>query len=283
MPPDLRGVVADRRAFAVYLEPMATEQLSTSPPVEWPVLPAPLAVTGRTARRFGALAGAWWRLRQEPLVTRRTAADWLAVAERLQEVTSRLCADNNVVFEVRGARPPAGSVIVANHLSYVDTLVLPSLLPSTCIAKREVADWPVIGPMTERLGVLFVDRGSVTSGARVLRQAIRALEAGVAVIAFPEGTTSLGHSLLPFRRGIFGAARRLGVPVVAAALSYDDDAVAWTGDAGFLGHYVRGVAGKRSTTVRMCFSAPIDPHAWPNATALADAARGFISRQLFGR
>jgi hypothetical protein len=46
---------------------------------------------------------------------------------------------------------------------------------------------------------------------------------------------------------------------------------------------VRGVAGKRSTTVRMCFSAPIDPHAWPNAGALADAARGFISRQLFGR
>jgi 1-acyl-sn-glycerol-3-phosphate acyltransferase len=185
------------------------------------------------------------------------------------------------VIQIRGPRPPAGAVIVANHVSYVDTLVLPSLLPSTCIAKTEVASWPLIGPMTQRLGILFVDRASVSSGALVLRQAIRALQAGVAVIAFPEGTTSPGTTLLPFKRGIFGVARRLGVPVVAAAVSYEDRRIAWTGQAGFLGHYLRGVAGRAHTRVRLVLSPPFDPRAWPGATALADAARRFIADQLF--
>src|SRR5205814_298962 len=115
---------------------MTMEQLRTQPAFEWPELPPSLATSGRTARRFGALAGAWWRLRHLPLIQRKTAADWQAVAERMQVATERLCADNGVVFDIRGALPPAGSVIVANHLSYVDTLALPSLLPSTCIAKR---------------------------------------------------------------------------------------------------------------------------------------------------
>jgi 1-acyl-sn-glycerol-3-phosphate acyltransferase len=252
---------------------------SLLPPLELPV-PAALATCSRAARRFGTLAATWARLLR--VSGRRTSpAEWRAVAGRLQAVTMHLCAKNGVVIEVRGPRPPAGAVIVANHVSYVDTLVLPSLLPSTCIAKTEVADWPLIGPMTERLGVLFVDRASVSSGALVLRQAIRALRAGVAVIAFPEGTTSEGTSLLPFKRGIFGVARRLGVPVVAVAVAYDDPNIAWTGQAGFLGHYVRGVAGKPHTRVRLTFSPPIDPRPWPGATALADAARRFIGDQLF--
>lgn len=259
---------------------MAIEELRSSlSALEWPSWPGPLATSGRTAQRFGTLAATLWRLRRVSGL-RRTRAEWMSVASTLQEVTEHLCARNGIEFDIRGARPPAGAVIVANHVSYVDTLVLPSLLPATCVAKREVADWPLIGPMTERLGVLFVDRASVTSGAVVLRQAMRALEAGVAVIAFPEGTTSAGAGVLPFKRGIFGIARRLGVPVVAAALSYDDPSVAWTGDASFLDHYIKGVAGRRHTTVRLSFSAPIDPQGWPNASALADAARDFIANQL---
>src|SRR3954464_2988649 len=98
---------------------MTIEQLRTQPAFEWPQWPPSLATSGRTARRFGALAGAWWRLRHLPLIQRNTPAGGRAGAERMQVTTERLCADNGVVFEIRGARPPAGSVIVANHLSYV--------------------------------------------------------------------------------------------------------------------------------------------------------------------
>jgi 1-acyl-sn-glycerol-3-phosphate acyltransferase len=174
-------------------------------------------------------------------------------------------------------------VVVANHVSYVDTLVMPSLVPCTCIAKREVAAWPIIGPITRRLGVLFVDRDSPYSGAVVLRHADRALRAGVAVVAFPEGTTTPGHVLLRFRPGVFALARRLGASVVAAALSYDDPDVAWTGTDPFLGHYLRRVASRQRTVVRLSLSPPLDPRAWSTAAAMAQAVRAHIAAELAAR
>lgn len=232
-----------------------------------------LSASGRVARQIGAIGGAWWRMRNPP-------GDARQASEALQRVSARLCAENGLVLERRGALPPPGCVVVANHVSYVDTLVLPSLIPCTCIAKREVAEWAVIGPMTVRLGVLFVDRDSPHSGAVVLRRAMRALHAGVTVVAFPEGTTTSGTELLPFRRGVFGLARRLGVPVVAATLRYDDPRVAWTGDASFLGHYVRNVARWPRTTVRLSLSEPFDPRAHGDARGLAAVVRAHIEREL---
>lgn len=215
---------------------------------------------GRAVHGFSAFAETWWRLQQLPVIDRRTPADWQVVGQRLQAVTARWRADSGVTFEVRGARPPAGAVIVANHLDGVDTLVLPSLLPCTCVATSEMVDRPLIGPATRRLGVLFVEGRSALSGAVALRQAMRALDAGVAVIAFPE---AIGGGPSRFGRGIFGVARRMGAPVVAVALS--------------------AAAGPAGKVVRLSFSAPIDPHDWPNAGALADAARDFIAAQISSR
>ena len=67
------------------------------------------------------------------------------------------------------------------------------------------------------------------------------------MIVFPEGTTSAGDCVLPFKRGIFGVARRLGVPVVPVALRYDSPSDCWIGSENFLSHYVRTVGGRRST------------------------------------
>jgi 1-acyl-sn-glycerol-3-phosphate acyltransferase len=217
---------------------------------------------------------AWWRVRNEEV-------DGLATASgALHRMAARLAADNGLVIERRGPVPPAGCVVVSNHVSYVDTLVVPSLMPCTCIAKREVAKWPLIGSMTVRLGVLFVDRDCPYSGAVVLRRARRALEAGVAVVAFPEGTTTSGDGLLPFHRGLFELARQLGTPVVAAALRYVDRDVAWTGDTRFVDHYLRSVARRQRTVVQLSLSAPFDPRAAASGAALARDVRGFISDQL---
>jgi len=233
-----------------------------------------LAGPGRIVRRIAFIGRTWWGMRDAP-------ADRGAASVKLQRVAARICAENGiVVVDRRGPLPPPGCVVVANHISYVDTLVLPSLMPCTCIAKQQVADWPVIGPLTARLGVLFVDRDSPHSGAVVLRRAMRALEAGVTVVAFPEGTTTSGAELLPFRRGVFGLARRLRVPVVAAAISYDDPRAAWTGNTSFLGHYVRSVARWRRTAVRLSLSAPFDPRAHSDARGLAEAVREHITREL---
>jgi hypothetical protein len=71
------------------------------------------------------------------------------------------------------------------------------------------------------LGVVFVARGDAHSGARALRSAEAALAGGLPVLNFPEGTTTSGRSVLPFRSGVFGLARRTAAPVVPIALAYD--------------------------------------------------------------
>jgi 1-acyl-sn-glycerol-3-phosphate acyltransferase len=217
---------------------------------------------------------AWWRVRNEDI------AGLTAASQALHRMAARLSADNGLVIERRGPVPPPGCVVVSNHVSYVDTLVVPGLMPCTCIAKREVAKWPMIGSMAVRLGVLFVDRDSPYSGAVVLRRARRVLEAGIAVVAFPEGTTTSGDGVLPFRRGLFELARQLGTPVVAATLRYPDRDVAWTGDTRFVDHYVRSLARRQRTVVQLSFSSPFDSRASASGAALAHEIRGYISDQL---
>jgi 1-acyl-sn-glycerol-3-phosphate acyltransferase len=157
--------------------------------------------------------------------------------------------------------------------------VLGQLAPCAPIAKGEVAGWPVIGSGAVALGVSFLERGNAMSGARVLRRALRSLDAGVAVLNFPEGTTSDGTRLLPFRRGIFGAARLAGVPIVPIALSYASPAIAWTGGASFMPHYLR-TAARDQVAARLAIGSPILP--WPRDSAgiLAAAARREIAALL---
>jgi 1-acyl-sn-glycerol-3-phosphate acyltransferase len=229
----------------------------------------------RLAARVAALGAMGWRVRGGPQV------DPLARAMALQAAAAKLCAANGVVVEQRGPLPPPGCLVVANHVSYVDTIALPSVFPCTCIAKSEVGGWPFIGAITRKLGVLFVVRDSTWSGALVLRQAVRALRAGISVVGFPEGTTTDGQGdLLPFKRGMFGIARRLGRPVVAATLAYDAPELAWTGDTSFLSHYLGQVARRRWNVVRLSFSSPFDPASFPSAEAMARTVRGHVGDEL---
>lgn len=162
-----------------------------------------------------------------------------AQAHALAQALRELCRIHAIEVDVRGMFPDRPCVLVANHLSYLDPLVILSQKPAAPIAKAEVAEWPVIGPAARALGVNFVDRGSIPRRAVALRRAIAALRAGVCVLNFPEGTTTRGNHLLPFHRGIFGAAMLAEVPVVPIALSYDHGGLAWTGNASFLPHYWR--------------------------------------------
>src|SRR6185436_14021215 len=101
---------------------------------------------------------------------------------------------------------------VANHLSYLDPIVIGAQIPVAPIAKGEVASWPLIGSVASSLNGIFVDRSSVMSRARALRRAHALLRAGVSILNFPEGTTTDGSRLLPFHRGIFGLAQIARVP-----------------------------------------------------------------------
>ena len=130
-----------------------------------------------------------------------------------------------------------------------------------------------------RLGVLYVDREDAVSGARVLREAMRSLSRGVSVLVFPEGTTTRGDQVLPFKRGSFGAAALAGVPIVPVALRYESANAAWVGDDLFLPHYVRTMS-KPYTRVSVEFLPPLSYARATSVSDLAAQARGAIASAL---
>jgi lyso-ornithine lipid O-acyltransferase len=209
----------------------------------------------------------------------RSAAVRAIRAARLQRTFAEVAAVHDLHVAVEGRVPTGPCLLVANHVGYLDPIVLGALVPCTIVAKREVASWPIIGPAAAQLGVLFVDRRDVMSRAAVLLGAVRALRAGVTVLDFPEGTTTDGVRLLPFSIGIFGAARLAGVPVVPAAVRYGTPDVAWTGGQTFLPHYAR-TAARRSLSAVVRLGAPIPPAELATASALAAAARRAVADLL---
>jgi 1-acyl-sn-glycerol-3-phosphate acyltransferase len=98
-------------------------------------------------------------------------------------------------------------LIVANHASWLDIAVLSSVLPVAFVAKSEVAGWPVIGALARLQRTIFVDRERRTATGAANREMAARLAAGDALVLFPEGTSSLGTRVLPFRSALLGAVR----------------------------------------------------------------------------
>jgi 1-acyl-sn-glycerol-3-phosphate acyltransferase len=174
-----------------------------------------------------------------------------------------------------GPQPGGPAILVANHLSYLDPLVVSAVVPCVAIAKGETHQWPIIGRGLRALGVLFVQRGDAYSGAMTLRRAWSALSEGATVLNFPEGTTSDGTSVGPFQRGIFGLSRLAGVPIVPVRITYDDPRVPWFGRDRFAPHYWR-LAGSQGVVARVRLGEPIVPRPTDDAAALARRAREII-------
>lgn len=148
------------------------------------------------------------------LKNRRRLARWLA----------------RLLLAMLGASPrtrgldalPAGTcIVVANHASYLDGVLLKAVLPPrfSFVIKKEARKIPLGGFMLQRLGSEFVTRDNDHAGARDARRILRTAAEGQALGFFPEGTFVAEPGLRPFRLGAFLTATRAGVPVVPVALS----------------------------------------------------------------
>lgn len=157
-----------------------------------------------------------------------------------------LCAAIGIRVHTEGERPTGGCLLVSNHLSYVDILVLAATGPCVFLSKAEVGDWPGIGWMARTVGVLFVQREHRRSLPAVAALLTEELEAGRTVVLFPEGTSSQGVEVLPFRASLLAPAAEGGAPVAYAALSYRvpdghaaaSQSVCWWGDMTFADHLI---------------------------------------------
>jgi 1-acyl-sn-glycerol-3-phosphate acyltransferase len=146
--------------------------------------------------------------------------------------------------EVRGPRPAAPFVLVSNHLSYLDVVLLGSALPCVFVAKAEVERWPVIGALCRAADTLFIDREIKRDVTRVRERIERVLASGRGVVLFPEGTTTRGDAVQPFRPSLLETAAATGLSVAYASLSYRTPpgvapaelSVCWWGDMRFGSH-----------------------------------------------
>ena len=128
-----------------------------------------------------------------------------------------------VPLVVTGREHLAGTgptVLVANHASYVDAMVLVATLPPHVhyVAKREFGQQPVMGNALRRLGTHFVERVDPARGVEDTRELVAAAGRGETLVFFPEGTFSRAPGLRPFRIGAFSVAAEAGIPVTPVVL-----------------------------------------------------------------
>jgi 1-acyl-sn-glycerol-3-phosphate acyltransferase len=203
-------------------------------------------------------------------------------AQLLSDGCSRVLRGHAIDVQVQGQWPDRPALLVCNHVSYLDPVAVMAARPSLPMAKVEVRGWPLIGGLLSALGVRFVRRDSAVSGAGAIRWMARTLEEGASVLTFPEGTTTDGSAVLPFRPGAFVAARHAGVLVVPVAISYGSSELSWTGDQSFVPHYLK-LASRERTAVCVAAGEPLRPSRYTTDLELARRAQAAVSELLSGR
>jgi 1-acyl-sn-glycerol-3-phosphate acyltransferase len=156
-------------------------------------------------------------------------AGLMAVQARLPERTARArwlqnaCRRALRVFHLElhvTGQVPCRGLLVCNHLSYLDILVLGATAPCTFVSKCEVRRWPVFGWCASLAGTLFVRRDRRSDVARISSEMRRVLDTGALVVLFPEGTTSDGRHVLPFKSSLLEPATRQPHGLSASLIEY---------------------------------------------------------------
>lgn len=111
-------------------------------------------------------------------------------------------------------------LVVSNHLSYVDILLISSCLPSIFVTSREIEETPIVGLVCKAAGTLFVERRNRTTLTADIQSMAELLKKGVRVAFFPEGTTTDGSKILPFRKSLIESATSSQVDVIPLCIQY---------------------------------------------------------------
>lgn len=150
-------------------------------------------------------------------------------------------------------------LLIANHVSWKDILVLGSVADVAFIAKTEVRDWPIFGKLARLQKTVFVTREQKRSTGAQVNEIAERLAGGEIIVLFPEGTTSDGNRLLPIKSSLFGAASSAADQVPSQLVHVQPVAIAYTGIQGMaMGRYHRPVA------------------AWPGSIGLLPSLIGLV-------
>ncbi|MCA1762238.1 MAG: 1-acyl-sn-glycerol-3-phosphate acyltransferase [Flavobacteriales bacterium] len=120
----------------------------------------------------------------------------------------------NIRVNYSGDVPNQRVIIMANHRSYIDIVLIPSRIPYVIVAKKQVKSWPVVGFAAQAIKVIFVDRDSPASRRKTRNEIVSRINQGLSVLIYPEGTTFEGPGILPLKPGIFKTASAEAIPVL---------------------------------------------------------------------
>lgn len=194
-------------------------------------------------------------------------------SSRHDGIIERWCRDVLDILDVRVSvqgQTPGGRVssvlFVANHVSWMDILLINACQRVRFVAKVEVRSWPLIGWIAARTGTLFFKRTSPHQLARVMKFTAASLRRGDCMAIFPEGTTTDGSSVQAFHSGLFESAIEAKAPIWPIGISYRRLDGTLDADIAFLGSEslvssVLNVLSRPTTHARLSFSSPVDSSA----------------------
>lgn len=177
-----------------------------------------------------------------------------------------------------------GTLFVANHVSWIDIMVLLSQHMMGFIAKSEIRGWPALGWAVAQAETIFLERGNGDSLEKVMQEMAQRLREGRAVAAFPEGGTRNGIALGTFHARIFTAAVEAQAPVQPVALCYGPRSsaqaiVAFAKCESFMANLFR-LLGEPARPVRVCFLPPILPQEFNGRRGIAQTAQEGVAQAM---
>ena len=183
---------------------------------------------------------------------------------------------SNMDLQIIGERPDTEDnyFIVANHVSYLEAIVMPQVDRISILGRHELKYIPMIGQAAALAGILYVNRKNEESRERSKRNMRRYYERGIHITLFAEGTTTDGSDVLPFKKSVF----EMGMDIVPCAIKYRTDTEfnpAWYGDQTFWPHLVE-LFNHKKVEGRICLFPKMSAKDFPDFTAYQQAVRDTI-------
>ena len=270
----------------------------------WRTARAALKTATLFTETTGYFVDTWWKdirnVDKDPLVGMRQMTSWC----------NMLLRQMHVARYVSGRVPPSptreqilsgtsrGALLVSNHRSYLDILVIGSLVHTFMVARSAVREWPILGPGGAMAGVIYLRRGSQVARKRVRAEIRNLILDGYYVLNFAEGVAQARMKLAPFKPGMFRAIAGLDVDVIPITLIYPPDlGVEWEpggdleamsrgdrehgeGDRKSLVEHVTDLLTNRELKVSVHFGDPIDCKGFSEGDALLQATRDRMLKDL---
>lgn len=187
-----------------------------------------------------------------------------------------ICDNPQAIVQHRG-------LILANHVSFFDVLVMSYLVPMRYVSKAEVRRWPFVGQIAMATGTVFVDRSDKSSRAEVRQQVVRSLRKTLypPLVIFPEGRRNPEDTLLPFRYGVFEIAIETGAPYLLCAIHYEDtESMTWQSHRETLPQSIRRIVLRDPSRVWLVPLQVIHPRPDDDPQQLAEQARAIVGEAL---